>query len=117
MRQTCPQGYAPQCAVAPHLPAVDTRPAGCRSIPAKTAGAQTLPVGRSPRILPLAGSSFLLRCSGPRQIGGLLVNPRIAIDVRFKLYIGLVDGLGMAQKQISARLQIFIKPLDQLRPP
>src|SRR5438309_7146397 len=103
------QGCAPQCAGAPHLPGVDTRPAGCPSIPAKTAGALTLPVGRSPRILPLVRSSFLLACGGPRQIGRFLVNSRIAIDVRFKLYVSPVDGLRMAQKQISTRLQVFIK--------
>src|SRR5258708_7797060 len=115
MTPTSPPMYAPRYRDAQRHPARDTGPAKCRSTPAETASAQTLPAGRSPRILRRAGSRSLLCDRRPRRARWLLVDSRIAIDVRVELDVTLADGLRMAQEEISPWLQILIKPLHQLR--
>src|SRR5258708_4691734 len=115
MTPTSPPMYAPRYRDAQRHPARDTGPAKGRSTPAETASAPTVPAGRSPRILHRAGSRSLLCDRRPRRTRWLLVDSRIAIDVRVELDVTLADGLRMAQEEISPWLQILIKPLHQLR--
>src|SRR5262249_6118842 len=99
------------------LAPADTDLEECRSTRAETAGALTLPAKKSLRILSRARSRALLRhyCRRPPRRRRLLVHQRILVDVRFNRAIGFADGFGMTKEEISARLQVFIKALDQLR--
>src|SRR5215471_20132022 len=111
---TSRKARAPRCTSAPRPRPADMDRGECRSTPAGIAGARTPPVERLRRILPAARSSSLLcdRCRARSR--RLLVNARVAVNVRFKFHIGLADGLRVAQKQIAARLQVFVKTLHQL---
>src|SRR5690348_1889948 len=96
------------------LPA-DMRPAGGRSIPAETASARRLPAERSLRILRSVRSRLLLSCyCRAARCRRFLIQTRILINMGFKRHISLGRRLCMAQKEITARLKIFIEPLDQL---
>src|SRR5262249_39807173 len=92
----------------------DTGPGEYPSTPAGIGGVPTPPAGKPLRILRRARSRPLLRDRGPARCRRLLINPRAAVHVRFKLHVSLADASSVSQEQLSPGLQILVEALHQL---